>query len=216
MVYGGPGVQTVLNRWAPRLLWQHLAERGFCVFQLDNRGSSGRGPAFEGAIKDRLGQVELADQLAGLDAMSAVPFVDGTRAAIYGHSYGGTMSALAMLDAPGRFKVGIVGSPVTNWRFYDTGYTERYMRTPQTNAVGYGDTDVAKNAAKLQGKLFILHALMDENVHFVNAAHLVDSLIAADKKFDLLVFPGERHGYRSPAARVYANHRVVDYLVENL
>jgi dipeptidyl-peptidase 4 len=216
MVYGGPGVQTVLDAWGPRLLWQHLADRGFVVFQLDNRGSTGRGPAFQAPIYHHLGKVELEDQLAGLDALAAMPFVDPTRVAIYGHSYGGFMAALAMLAAPDRFKVGIAGAPVTDWRLYDTGYTERYMGTPADNAAGYAESDLAPLAGNLKGKLFLLHALMDENVHFDNTAHLVDALVGASKRFDFFVFPGERHGYRNPAARRYAMRRVVDYLVENL
>jgi dipeptidyl-peptidase-4 len=153
---------------------------------------------------------------AGLDALTAMPFVDPARVAIYGHSYGGFMAALAMLSAPDRFKVGIAGAPVTDWRLYDSGYTERYMGTPEGNAKGYEDSDLAKKAGNLKGKLLVLHALMDENVHFDHTAHLVDALVAANKRFDLFVFPGERHGYRNPAARRYAMHRVVDYLVENL
>jgi len=216
MVYGGPGVQTVLDMWMPRLLWQHLADRGFVVFQLDNRGSAGRGPGFQADIYRQLGKVELADQLAGLDALSAMPFVDPTRVAIYGHSYGGFMAALAMLAAPDRFKVGIAGAPVTDWRLYDTGYTERYMGTPDQNQAGYEASDLSRLAGNLRGKLLVLHALMDENVHFTHTASFVDALVAAGKRCDLFVFPGERHGYRNPAARRYAMHRVVDYLVENL
>jgi dipeptidyl-peptidase-4 len=216
MVYGGPGVQMVHDSWAPRLLWQHLADRGFVVFQLDNRGSTGRGPGFQAPIHHHLGKAELADQLAGLDALAAMPFVDSSRVAIYGHSYGGFMAALAMLAAPGRFKVGIAGAPVTDWRLYDTGYTERYMGTPAENPAGYAESDLAPLARGLQGKLLLLHALMDENVHFDHSAHLIDALVAAQKRFDLFVFPGERHGYRNPAARKYAMSRVVDYLVENL
>jgi dipeptidyl-peptidase 4 len=216
MVYGGPGVQTVIDAWAPRLMWQHLADRGFVVFQLDNRGTSGRGPAFEAPIHKRLGDVELQDQLAGLAYLRSLPFVDGDRAGIYGHSYGGYMTILAMLKAPGSFKVGVAGSPVTDFRLYDTGYTERYMETPASNPAGYEATDLGRLAKNLTGKLFIIHALMDENVHFKNSAHLIDALVAENKTFDLLVFPGERHGYRSPVARRYAMKRVVDYLTENL
>jgi dipeptidyl-peptidase-4 len=216
MVYGGPGVQTIRNEYNPRLLWQHLADRGFVVFQVDNRGSTGRGHAFETPIRDRLGAVELEDQLAGLDYLSGLPFVDPDRVGIYGHSYGGTMAALAMLLAPGRFKVGVAGSPVTDWRLYDTGYTERYLGTPQGNPNGYAASEVSQHAAKLRGKLFIIHALMDENVHFQHTAKLIDGLVQADKDFDLLLFPGERHGYRNPKARRYLYRRVVDYLVANL
>ena len=216
MVYGGPGVQLVRDEWAPHLLWQHLADRGFVVFQLDNHGSAGRGPAFEAPIYKRMGEVELQDQLTGLDYLKTLPFVDTDRAGIYGHSYGGFMAALAMLKAPDRFKVGVSGSPVTAWGLYDTGYTERYMTTPAENEAGYAASDLAKMAKNLRGKLFLIHAMMDENVHFANSAHLIDALIEADKTFDLFVFPGERHGYRSPAARKYATRRVVDYFVDNL
>jgi dipeptidyl-peptidase 4 len=219
MVYGGPHVQTVQNRWgrgSALLLWQHLADRGVVVFQLDNRGTPGRGRAFEQATYGRLGELELQDQLAGIDYLATLPFVDVTRLGIYGHSYGGFMAALAMLKAPSRFKVGIAGSPVTDWRLYDTGYTERFMGIPDKNASGYAQNDLSTMAAGLKGKLFILHAMMDENVHFQNSARLIDALTLAQKPFDLLLFPGERHGYRNPQVRQYAEMRIVDYLVQNL
>ncbi len=216
MVYGGPGVQSVLNEYNPRLLWQHLADRGFIVFQIDNRGSLGRGHAFDAPIHHRLGEVELADQLRGLDWLAANAPADMRRVGIYGHSYGGYMALLAMLRAPERFRVGVAGSPVTDWSLYDTGYTERYMGTPQGNSSGYHDTSLAPYAKNLAGKLLVIHALMDENVHFAHTAALIDAFVAEGKIFDLLVFPGERHGYRSPAARKYAYQRVIDYFVENL
>ena len=216
MVYGGPGVQTVHDAWAPRLLWQHLADRGFVIFQVDNRGSAGRGPGFQAPIYKKLGDVELADQLAGLDEIEKLPFVDASRVGIYGHSYGGFMTLLGMLRAPERYKVGVSGAPVTDWSLYDTGYTERYMGKPQENTAGYEASDLARLAPKLSGKLLLLHALMDENVHFDHTAHFLDALVAAGKRADLFVFPGERHGYRDPAARKYAMQRVVDYFVENL
>jgi len=216
VVYGGPGVQSVLNEWNPRLLWQHLADRGFVVFQLDNRGSSGRGHQFAASLYRRMGDVELEDQLRGLDYLQSLDFVDRDRIGIYGHSYGGYMAALAMLRAPGRFRVAVAGSPVTDWTLYDTGYTERYMSTPRDNPGGYQKSALPPLAGKLVGKLLLVHALMDENVHFEHTAKLIDALVEANKDFDLLLFPGERHGYRSPAARRYAYRRVVDYFVEHL
>jgi dipeptidyl-peptidase-4 len=216
MVYGGPGAQSVLDAWMPRLFWQHLADRGFVVFQLDNRGSNGRGPAFAEPIHKRAGDIELADQIIGVEYLKRLPYVDGARVGIYGHSYGGFMAVLAMLKAPDHFEVGVAGSPVTDWAFYDSAYTERYMETPASNREGYEAAELGRFAANLRGKLFLIHALMDENVHFRNTAHLIDALVEAQKKFDLLVFPGERHGYRSPAARKYAAMRVIDYFVENL
>jgi len=216
MVYGGPGVQTIKNEWNPRLIWQHLADRGFVIWQLDNRGSTGRGHDFEAPIYREMGKVEMEDQLRGVKHLQTLPFVDASRIGIYGHSYGGYMTALAMLEAPDVFKVGVSGSPVTDWRFYDTGYTERFMQTPQTNTVGYEASSVLPRVGKLRGKLMVIHALMDENVHFEHTAKLIDALVAADKDFDLLVFPGERHGYRTPAARKYAYRRVAAYFAEHL
>lgn len=216
MVYGGPGVQTVQDVWAPRLMWQHLADRGFVVFQLDNRGSAGRGPAFEAATYGHLGDVEIADQVRGAAYLSNLPYVDGARIGIYGHSYGGYLAARALLDAPGTFAAGVAGSPVTDWALYDTGYTERFMGTPTSNAAGYAASRLADKAARLTAPLLVVHALMDENVHFQNTADLVDALVRADKDFDLLVFPGERHGYRTREAEKYALRRIIDFFTRHL
>lgn len=216
MVYGGPGHQAVTDFWSARLLWQHLADRGFFVFQLDNRGTPGRGVAFERATYGRLGQVELEDQLAGVAWLTAQPGVDGARIGIHGHSYGGFMVTYAMTKSPTTFAAGLAGSPVTDWATYDTGYTERFMGTPTSNPDGYAASDVTKNAKALMGRLFIVHANMDENVHYANTAKLVDALVAANKNFDLLVFPGERHGYRGTAARTYMNQRITTFFAENL
>ncbi len=216
MVYGGPGVQTVVDRWGPRLLWQHLADRGFFVAQFDNRGSSGRGYDFAGPIAGKLGEVELADQLTALDALTSRLPIDSARTAIYGHSYGGFLALAAMLRAPGRFAVGISGSPVTDWRLYDSGYTERFMGSPAENAAGYDAAELSRLAPALRGHLLVVHALMDENVHFQSSANLFDALVAAQRPFDMFVFPGERHGYRSPAAKEYAMQLVTRYLTRHL
>jgi dipeptidyl-peptidase-4 len=216
MVYGGPHAQTVLNGWSPRLIWQHLADRGFVVMQVDNRGSGGRGPAFEAPLAGKMGDIELQDQVAALDEIAKRPYVDASRVGIYGHSYGGFMAALALLKAPDKFQVGVAASPVTDFRLYDSAYTERYLGLPKDNAAAYDATNLTKMAGNLRGKLLLVHALMDENVHFQNAASLIDAFVTANKPFDLLVFPGERHGYRSPSARRYAYERVIEYLAKNL
>ncbi|WP_433937621.1 alpha/beta fold hydrolase [Sorangium cellulosum] len=216
MVYGGPGVQTVFNSWSPRLLWNHLADRGVGVFQLDNRGSANRGRAFEAPIHGRLGEVELADQIAGLEFLKTLPYVDSGRVGIHGHSYGGTMVLHALLRAPDRFHVGVAGSPGSDFRLYDTGYTERYMGLLDRAAARYEAADLTKHAANLRGKLLLLHGLMDENVHVAHTARMIEALMAADRRFDMVVFPGERHGYRSPVASRFANRTVVEYLVEHL
>jgi len=214
MVYGGPESQLVWNTWSPRLSWQHLADRGFVVFQLDGRGTGGRGRAASQKVHKRLGQLELEDQLAGAAWLAKQPFVDPLRIGIYGHSYGGFMAALAMLDGKGVFKVGVAGAPVVDWRLYDTGYTERFMETPETNAAGYESADLSKKAAGLSGRLFLIHAMMDENVHYAHTAKLIDALVAANKPFDLLVLPGERHGTRAPAAKAYVPERVAEYFAQ--
>lgn len=216
MVYGGPHSQSVVNYWSPRLLWNHLADRNIVVFEMDNRGTTGRGPLFEAALYGRVGEVELEDQLAGLDYLKTLPFTDLGRVAVHGHSYGGTMALLAMLKAPGRFHVGVAGAPVTDWRLYDTGYSERFMGLLAQNPKGYENTDLTKLAKNLRGKLFLVHSLMDENVHFQNTAQIIDALIAADKPFDMMIFPGERHGVRNPDARRYSVRRIVEYLTTNL
>jgi dipeptidyl-peptidase-4 len=217
MVYGGPGAQTVLDRWSPRLHWQHLADRGFYVMQVDNRGSGGRGPAFERPIYGKLGEVELQDQIAAIaDVVARVPTIDHTRVGIYGHSYGGFLAAQAMLTPGSRFAIGVAGSPVTDWRLYDSAYTERYMGLPSENAAGYEASRLAARAGELRGRLVLVHALMDENVHFQNSADLVDALVTVGKDFDMFVFPGERHGYRSKGARAHALRLVTRALVDAL
>jgi dipeptidyl-peptidase 4 len=121
-----------------------------------------------------------------------------------------------MLGAPGRFAVGVSSAPVTDWRLYDTGYTERYMETPESNPEGYARADLAALAPALEGRLLLVHGNMDENVHYAHTARLVDALVLAKKPFDLFVFPGERHGYRSPDARAHAHERVIRYFVDHL
>lgn len=216
MVYGGPEAQLVWDSWAPHLLWQHLADRGFLILQVDNRGSGGRGRAFAQKVHKQLGKYELEDQIEAARYLASLPYVDASRIGIYGHSYGGFMAALAMLDERGVFAAGVAGSPVTDWRFYDTGYTERYMETPETNREGYDAADLAKKAPNLRGKLLLTHASMDENVHYANTARLVDALIAADRRFELFVLPGERHGVRAPATRAYMPERIATFFAENL
>lgn len=217
VVYGGPGVQTIQDRWAPRLLWQHLADRGFFVAQFDNRGSSGRGPAFEEPIARKLGTVELGDQLAALQTLlEKEPAIDPARVGIYGHSYGGFMAVRAMLTSPRTFRAAAAGSPVTDWRLYDSAYTERYMGSPSSNEAGYAASALPARAAALEGKLMLLHGLMDENVHFEHMGKLVDALVAAKKPYELVLFPSERHGYRGPNARAYANQRVAAFFAREL
>jgi len=217
-VYGGPHAQRVSMSWGMTIDMraQALRDRGYLVFKLDNRGSARRGLAFEGAIKHDMGNLEIKDQVEGVQWLVAKGLCDPNRVGIYGWSYGGYMSAMALLRAPETFKVGIAGAPVTHWDGYDTHYTERYMGTPQTNPSGYEASSVMKHVDKLEGHLMLVHGLIDENVHFRHTARLIQALIKAKKDYELLMFPNERHMPRALEDRVYMEARIFDYIAKNL
>ena len=191
-VYGGPQSRSVNNRYAPA---NPYCELGFLVARIANRGETGRGKAFESANYLNLGGVDIQDQADGVRFLAQREYVDGKRVGITGHSYGGYMSALAVLKFPEVFHVAVAGAPVTDWKNYDTIYTERYMRTPQENKEGYSDGSCMTYAKNLKGKLFLLHGLVDDNVHPSNTWQLVDALQKAGKRFDLMVYPNNAHGF---------------------
>ncbi|MFL6353308.1 MAG: DPP IV N-terminal domain-containing protein [Bryobacteraceae bacterium] len=193
-VYGGPGVQTIHDMWYGLDFAQVLAHRGYVVWQLDNRGSNGRGHAFEQPIYRELGKQEVADQRLGVEHLIGMGFVDPNRIGITGWSYGGYMTIRSLLLAPDVFKVGIAGAPVTDWHNYDTIYTERYMGLPEQNQKGYDASSNVKDAARLQGKLLILHNLEDDNVLFQNTMQMVNALEEADKQYCLQLYPLKSHG----------------------
>jgi len=217
-VYGGPHAQMVQNDWdsTVNMRAQYLARQGFCVFMMDNRGSARRGLAFEGHIKHRMGTMEVEDQAFGVSRLVELGITDPERVGVYGWSYGGYMSALCLVKKPGIFKVAVAGAPVTHYDGYDTHYTERYMSTPQKNPDGYDNGSVMAHVDNLQGKLMIVHGLIDENVHFRHTARLINALIAARKPYELLLFPDERHMPRKLEDRVYMEERICKFFVENL
>jgi dipeptidyl-peptidase-4 len=217
-VYGGPHAQRVADDWSLTvdLRAQYLAQQGFLVFKLDNRGSANRGRAFEAHLAAHMGSVEVEDQAAGVRYLAAQGLADAARAGIYGWSYGGYMTCMAMLREPSLFRAGVAGAPVTDWDGYDTAYTERYMQTPQSNAEGYHESSVLTHAANLQGKLLLVHGLVDENVHFRHTARLINALIGAQKDYDLLVFPEGRHMPRDAAGLEYMERRLVEYFQQHL
>lgn len=200
-VYGGPGVHTVVDTWYSPDMDQVYAQHGYVVWQLDNRGSNGRGHAFETPVYRELGRQEVADQRAGVEHLIGMGFVDPERIGITGWSYGGYMTIHAMLLAPDVFKVGVAGAPVTDWHNYDTIYTERYMGLPEENAKGYDASSNVKNAAKLQGKLLILHNIEDDNVLFQNTMQMVNALEQANKQYFLQLYPQKTHGVFGPLRR---------------
>ena len=194
MVYGGPGAQSVRNSWAGANWDQVLAQQGYVIWQLDNRGSKGRGHAFETPIYHRTGKTELADQLEGVQYLVQQGFVDPARIGIYGWSYGGYMTLYSLLNAPDTFRAGIAGAPVTSWRNYDTIYTERYMGLPSENAEGYTASSASTYAGQLQAKLLMLHNIEDDNVLFQNSLQMAAAFERAGKLFDMLIFPQKTHG----------------------
>ncbi len=192
-VYGGPHVQTVSRSW--RSLSEKLyLEAGYVVFQLDNRGSANRDVRFEAAIAGRLGSVEVDDQVVGLNWLRDQPFVDGRRVGVTGWSYGGYMTLRMMTDPRTHLKAGAAGAPPTDWREYDTHYTERYLGLPQTNAPAYDAAAVIPRLGALSGRLLLLQGMADDNVQISNAFAVMADLQARSLPFDLMLFPGQRHG----------------------
>eukprot|EP00904_Undaria_pinnatifida_P001376 jgi/Undpi1/11239/HiC_scaffold_30.g13537.m1 len=217
-VYGGPHVQWVSRSWGSTvdMRAQRLRDLGFLVLKCDNRGSFRRGLAFEAWVKWRMGTVEITDQEDCVQWAVKQGLADPARVGVYGWSYGGYATAMCLCKAPNTFRVGVSGAPVTAWDGYDTHYTERYMGSPTENAKGYKESSVLTHACKLQGKLMLVHGLIDENVHFRHTARLINALIAARKPYDLLIFPDERHSPRKLQDRVYMEQRISDYFVQHL
>lgn len=217
-VYGGPQAQTVADTWLQTvdLRAQRLAQQGFLVLKVDGRGSARRGLAFEGAVAERLGDLELRDQVDGVREVQGMGLVDGDRVGIYGWSYGGYMTLMGLCRAPEVFKAGVAGAPVTDWDGYDTHYTERYMRSPAVNPDGYKDASVLTHAAALTGHLLIIHGMIDENVHFRHTARLMEVLDRLGKRYELMVLPSERHTPRDPAVLAAEEARLADFFTRSL
>jgi dipeptidyl-peptidase-4 len=217
-VYGGPHAQTVTDSWGLTvdLRAQLLAAHGFVVLKVDNRGSDRRGVAFESAIRRNMGDLEVRDQAEGVAWLGSLGIADLARVGIYGWSYGGYMTAMALVKEAQLFRVGVAGAPVTSWDGYDTAYTERYMGTPADNPEGYRASSVMTYAEQLQGKLLLVHGMIDENVHFRHSARLMQALIDAGKPFDVLLYPNERHVPRSEKDRVAMEKQILEYFRANL
>ena len=216
--YGGPHAQVVRNAWGgANYLWHEMmAQKGFLIFAVDNRGSAGRGHLFEEPIHYRLGAQELSDQRDGVRYLRSLPYVDGARIGIWGSSYGGQMTLHAMFRDAGDFKAGFAGSPVSDWKLYDTIYTERYLGQPAQRVEEYEESSPVKTAGQLKGKLLIAAGTGDDNVHFANTLELLDELIASGKYAEVAVFPGRGHGISDPPARVVLFRRVTQFFEENL
>ena len=213
-VYGGPGFQTITNTWTQTvdMRAQYLAQQGYVVLNVDNRGSSNRGLAFEAAIARSMGHIEVSDQVDGVLFLSSRLYVDSKRVGIYGWSYGGYMTLRALMHASDVFKVGISGAPVTFWEGYDTHYTERYMGLPSINESGYQTSAVLPYVEQLVGKLMLVQGLVDENVHARHAMRLIEALTSAAKDYELVLFPEARHMPRNPSHLEYLERKLVEFL----
>ncbi len=222
-VYGGPGSQTVQNAWGgSRYLWHaYLAEElGVLVASVDNRGTGARGKAFKSVTYKQLGLLEAADQQAAARHFAELPYVDAGRIGIWGWSYGGFMTLMSMLsgDGPETFRVGVAVAPVTDWRLYDTIYTERYMSTPQQNEEGYrmGAPQTYADRLSDDQKLLLVHGDFDDNVHFQNAVQMIDRLQAAGKQFRFMMYPGRNHGIFGGNTRLHLFEMATDFIKANL
>jgi dipeptidyl-peptidase-4 len=183
---------------------------------LDNRGTAFRGKAFQSPIHGKLGDVDVADQVSGAHWLASQPFVDSTRIGVWGWSYGGYMTLMLMFKAPGVFKAGAAGAPVTDWSLYDTHYTERYLENPKHNAAGYEASSVLPYAKELQGKLLVIHGMADDNVLFLNSTKLFRKLQDLGKPFDVMVYPGAKHGLIRQHDGRHAYDMILRFFNENL
>jgi dipeptidyl-peptidase 4 len=215
-VYGGPGVQVVLDSWGGSSFTQILTRSGFVVFQLDNRGSAFRGTAFQAPIHERLGEVEVTDQVRGARWLASQAFVDPRRIGVWGWSYGGYMTLMLMFKAPEVFRAGVAGAPVTDWGLYDTHYTERYLDRPQDNAAGYKASSALPYAKDLKGRLLVMHGMADDNVLFLNSTKLFRTLQDLGKPFEVMVYPGGKHGLTRQNDGRHAYKMVKRFFDENL
>jgi len=212
-------VQMVQDAWrlTASMRAQFLAQEGFIVLTLDNRGAARRGIVFEGAVARNMGDLEVRDQVDGVCWLAEhVPEADTTRVGIYGWSYGGYMALMCLLRAPEVFKVAVAGAPVTAWDGYDTHYTERYMGTPRGNPNGYRSASVLTHVEAMRGALMLVHGMIDENVHFRHTGRLITRLIEAGKPYEIQLYPEERHSPRREDDRITMEERIADFFRRTL
>ncbi|MBI3284220.1 MAG: S9 family peptidase [Burkholderiales bacterium] len=214
-VYGGPGAQTVERRWGS-LFDQYMAQQGYVVFRLDNRGSARRERRFTDAIYQTLGKNEVADQLAGIRWLAQQDFVDGKRIGVFGWSYGGYMSLRMLSAASGQIAAGVSVAPVTDWALYDTHYVEQFINRPQENAEGYRQSGVFAHLDGLKSPLLLVHGMADDNVLFTNSTRLIDELSNRDILFELMTYPGAKHGISGAAKQKHVYKTIEAFFARHL
>ncbi len=213
-VYGGPGHQAVVDNWNVfnGVWFQMLAQQGYIVVTVDNRGTGGRGETFRKMTYLQLGKYETIDQIEAARYLGELNFVDASRIAIFGWSYGGYLSSLCLAKGADVFAAAIAVAPVTSWRFYDTIYTERFMRTPQENPDGYDDNSPINHVDKIRGDYLLVHGTADDNVHYQNAIEMADTLIEAGVDFEMMIYPDHNHGIFTSSARLHLYRLMTDFL----
>jgi dipeptidyl-peptidase 4 len=217
-VYGGPGSQRVSNSWgSSREFWMRfIAEQGYVIACVDNRGTGYKGRDFKHITYLNLGKYEVEDQIEAAKQIRQLPYVDNSRIGIWGWSYGGYMSSLALFLGNDVFKTAIAVAPVTNWRFYDTIYTERYLRTPQENSSGYDDYSPLSHTDKLKGNFLLIHGTGDDNVHFQNAVELVEALVQSNKDFESFYYPNKNHGIYGGNTTYHLYSKMTNFILNKL
>jgi dipeptidyl-peptidase-4 len=215
--YGGPHAPQVRDAWGgPVYMWhQLLAQKGYIIWICDNRTASGKGAESTWPAYRNLGELELRDLEDGLSWLKTQPYVDGSRVGIWGWSYGGFMTSYALTHSAS-FKIGIAGGSVTDWRLYDSIYTERFMGTPQNNPEGYKKSAPLAAAKDLSGKLLLIHGMIDDNVHMQNTIQFAYELQKAGKPFQLMLYPKSRHGVSDPLLVKHMRATMTDFILANL
>ncbi len=219
LVYGGPHAQRVSRSWGGAFE-QLLVDEGYVVFRLDNRGAGNRGKAFEDPLYRNMGHPEVEDQAIGTRWLVDQPYVDPERIGVFGWSYGGYMTLMMLSQTPELYAAGVSGAPVTDWRLYDTAYTERYMGHPALDRDGpaYDESSVFAHLDGLPGKgeLLLIHGMADDNVVFLNSIRLMDALQKSGKDFELMTYPGEKHGFRAKENRLHRDREILDFFARKL
>ena len=216
--YSGPGSQQVNNEWTDTNdLWYFmLAQQGYIVVCVDGRGTGYKGAAFKKVTQLQLGKLEVEDQIDAAKTLATLPYIDKNRIGIWGWSYGGFMASNCLLKGADVFKMAIAVAPVTNWRFYDSIYTERYLTTPQENPSGYDDNSPINHVAKLKGSFLLIHGSGDDNVHVQNSMQMISALIQANKQFDSEIYPDNNHGIYGGYTRIQLYNKMTTFIKEKL